>query len=200
MASYGTHRQLTNRFLPFATCASLFAAALVACSSDEGSSGGGADGGGGAARTGGAGQPGSGGDGNPATGGDGDPGSGGDGSPGTGGSGGGGGDGTMGGVVPGTDHYDCGAPTGTLPSLKLVEYATGFDSPVLVTHAPNDTERLFVVEQPGVIRVVKNGTRNASTCMDISDRVSFGGNTGRTTCARGLLGVEFPPDYERKRL
>lgn len=200
MASYGTHRQLTNRFLPFATCASLFAAALVACSSDEGSSGGGGDSSGGTTSTGGDGQPGSGGDGNPATGGDGDPGSGGDGNPGAGGSGGGGGDGTMGGVVPGTDHYDCGAPTGTLPSLKLVEYATGFDSPVLVTHAPNDTERLFVVEQPGVIRVVKNGTTNASPFLDISDRVSFGGNTGGTTWEQGLLGLAFHPDYDENGL
>lgn len=111
-----------------------------------------------------------------------------------------GGDGTTGSVIPGTDHYDCSPPSGELPPLKLVEYATGFNSPLLVTHAPNDTERLFVVEQPGVIQVVKGGVKNPEPFLDIQSQVSFGGNSGGTTWEQGLLGLAFHPDYDENGL
>ena len=55
-----------------------------------------------------------------------------------------------------------GDPTGnTLPpgdvDVHLEQVATGLDFPLLVTAAPGDTGRLFVVEKGGTVRVLKHG-------------------------------------------
>ncbi|MGD8791249.1 MAG: PQQ-dependent sugar dehydrogenase [Anaerolineae bacterium] len=67
--------------------------------------------------------------------------------------------------------------------------ASGLDHPVQVTHAGDGSGRLFVVEQPGRIRVVRNGTVLPDSYLDLSTQVVYGGE-------RGLLGLAFHPDYE----
>jgi glucose/arabinose dehydrogenase len=66
-----------------------------------------------------------------------------------------------------------------------------FTRPVDLQHA-NDN-RLFVVEQAGVISVFSNepAVENATVYLDIEDRVDDGGNE------EGLLGLAFHPDYQR---
>ena len=59
-----------------------------------------------------------------------------------------------------------------------------------MTGAPGLPQLLFVVEQGGRIRVLRNGHRLARPFLDISGLVSFEGE-------RGLLSVAFPPDYRR---
>jgi len=49
--------------------------------------------------------------------------------------------------------------------------------------------RLFVVEQAGLIRVIKNGTLQAAPYLDIHSLVLSGGE-------RGLLSVAFDPDFK----
>jgi len=65
-----------------------------------------------------------------------------------------------------------------------------FSSPVHLTHAPDGTDRIFVVEVAGRIRVFQNSDNASSTTtfLDISDRVRSGGE-------EGLLGLAFDPDY-----
>lgn len=67
-----------------------------------------------------------------------------------------------------------------------------FDFPVDITHSNDGTNRLFVVEQAGVIKVFENKrtTANASLFLDIRNKVSYGGEAG-------LLGLAFHPDYRR---
>ncbi|MEZ5022998.1 MAG: PQQ-dependent sugar dehydrogenase [Chitinophagales bacterium] len=75
------------------------------------------------------------------------------------------------------------------PNLVVDEYASGFTSPVNISHAHDD--RLFVVEQPGVIKIIDNdGVIRDTAFLDIKDRVNDGGNE------QGLLGLAFPPDYQ----
>jgi glucose/arabinose dehydrogenase len=65
-----------------------------------------------------------------------------------------------------------------------------FSSPVDLQYAPDGTDRVFVVEQSGIIKVLENN-RNTTTTkvfLDITDRVTSGGETG-------LLGLAFHPDY-----
>ncbi len=68
--------------------------------------------------------------------------------------------------------------------------------PVYVTYAPGDTQRLYVVEKPGAIRVVDRvtGALNPAALLDINDLVG-GGNSPNDE--RGLLGIAFHPDYQR---
>jgi glucose/arabinose dehydrogenase len=63
----------------------------------------------------------------------------------------------------------------------------GFDAPVDVTSAPGDPTTLYVVERPGVIKIVKNGSV-AGTFLDIRSRVKSGGE-------QGLLSIAFHPQY-----
>ncbi len=65
--------------------------------------------------------------------------------------------------------------------------AGGFDAPVYVTSAPGDPATLYVVEQPGTIKIVKNGSVTG-TFLDIRSRIKSGGE-------QGLLSVAFHPQY-----
>ena len=83
------------------------------------------------------------------------------------------------------------AQGGQLPTLTLGTPLGGFSSPVGITHAGDGTGRLFVIQQGGQIRLVKNGVLQATPFLNISTRISSGGE-------RGLLGLAFPHDYARK--
>lgn len=65
--------------------------------------------------------------------------------------------------------------------------ADTFTRPVDLTHA-NDN-RLFVVEQRGLIWILQGGERSETPFLDIRDRVNDAGNE------QGLLGLAFHPDY-----
>lgn len=73
-------------------------------------------------------------------------------------------------------------------SIALEPVASGFTKPVLVTHAGDGSGRLFVVEQTGRIRILKNGTVLAAPFLDLSRSVSKGGE-------QGLLGLAFHPSF-----
>lgn len=78
-------------------------------------------------------------------------------------------------------------PAARAASLSFAAHATGFDRVTDVENAGDG--RLFVVEQPGAIRVVQSdGTVLATPFLDISAKVSCCGE-------RGLLGLAFHPDY-----
>jgi glucose/arabinose dehydrogenase len=64
-----------------------------------------------------------------------------------------------------------------------------FDKPVYATGAPGAPKLLFVVEQPGTVRVVKSGHKLRHPFLNIRGEVGFDGDE------RGLLSIAFPPDY-----
>jgi glucose/arabinose dehydrogenase len=72
--------------------------------------------------------------------------------------------------------------------LTTALVANGFAQPVYATAPPGDQARIFVVEQAGRIRIVKNGTVLAVSFLDITGPVLSGGE-------RGLLGLAFHPNY-----
>ena len=74
--------------------------------------------------------------------------------------------------------------------LELELFASGFDRPVNIKHAGDN--RLFIVEQDGLIRILNdNGTIESTPFLDIDNRVS-GSDTGNE---KGLLGLAFHPNY-----
>lgn len=79
----------------------------------------------------------------------------------------------------------------TWPTITMSSPVAGFVRPTFITHAGDGSGRLFVTEQEGTIRIIKNGVLLATPFLDISDRVRAGGE-------RGLLSVVFPPGYARK--
>jgi glucose/arabinose dehydrogenase len=77
-----------------------------------------------------------------------------------------------------------------------IQVASGFNSPLYVTHAGDDTGRLFVVEQDGYIFVLdENGSYDDfDPFLDISALLSPDVFQGGYT-ERGLLGLAFHPDF-----
>lgn len=89
-------------------------------------------------------------------------------------------------VVPSNADLD-----GDLTSLRI---GSGYNSPVHLAVAPGDNERLFIVEQPGTIRIIKNGVPLATPFLNITAIVRDSGNE------EGLLSVAFHPDYQSNGL
>jgi uncharacterized repeat protein (TIGR01451 family) len=81
------------------------------------------------------------------------------------------------------------AESGTLQITLDQVAASGLDHPVLVTHAGDGSKRLFILEQPGQIKIAQNGLVLSTPFLDIRSKISYGGE-------RGLLGLAFHPNYE----
>ncbi len=79
----------------------------------------------------------------------------------------------------------CTPRSGTTIGLDPV--ATGLVQPVGITGPPGDA-RLFVVEQTGKVRVIKNGALLSVPFLDVTVRIVSGGE-------RGLLGTAFHPQF-----
>jgi glucose/arabinose dehydrogenase len=82
-----------------------------------------------------------------------------------------------------------GVAAGQGDRVRLVKVGD-FSAPLHVTAPPGDRRRAFVVEQAGRIWVVRGGKRLPEPFLDISGRISAGGE-------RGLLSLAFAPDYGR---
>ena len=79
---------------------------------------------------------------------------------------------------------------GDFPNVRAYTWklvATGFESPVDIQFPPDDSGRMFVVEQPGRIRVAAASGLATAPFLDITDRVNSRGNE------QGLLGLAFHP-------
>ena len=80
-------------------------------------------------------------------------------------------------------------PVGSGEGGVVLRHLGDFDHPVYAAAAPGLPKLLFVVEQPGRIRVLRSGTLLPRPFLDIADRVTTTDNE------QGLLSVAFPPDY-----
>jgi glucose/arabinose dehydrogenase len=68
-------------------------------------------------------------------------------------------------------------------------YAGGFTQPIYLTHAGDDSGRVFIIEKPGRIWIMQNGQRLDTPFLDIRDIV------GSQQFEQGLLSLAFHPDY-----
>lgn len=81
----------------------------------------------------------------------------------------------------------------TVPPIKLLPFiSSGLSAPVFMTSAHDGTNRLFIVQQGGIIRVLQPGSATPTTFLNITSRVLSGGE-------RGLLGLAFHPQYSTNR-
>jgi glucose/arabinose dehydrogenase len=68
-----------------------------------------------------------------------------------------------------------------------------FDHPTYVTGAPGFPKLLFVVEQPGRVRVLRGGHELRAPFLDLRGMVGYDGGE------RGLLSIAFPSDYRKTK-
>ena len=93
--------------------------------------------------------------------------------------------------------FSWGAPKGLgqTQSDYLIQVAfpnLTFNQPVGIVNSGDGTNRFFVIEQSGVIRVFENSQTvvDSTVFLNISNKVVFGGE-------QGLLGLAFHPNYSQ---
>jgi Glucose/sorbosone dehydrogenases len=77
-------------------------------------------------------------------------------------------------------------------TARLQTVLTGLNRPILLRSSPDNTKRLFVVQQTGQILVVEPGMSVATTFIDLSSKIFVPTSTGDE---RGLLGLAFHPQF-----
>ncbi len=76
--------------------------------------------------------------------------------------------------------------------IKREVVAAGIVGPPHLTNAGDGSGRLFIADQAGLVRIVKNGVLLPRPFLDLTDRI-VAVNPGFDE--RGLLGLAFHPDY-----
>lgn len=71
--------------------------------------------------------------------------------------------------------------------------ARGLEQPLYLTHDGVDPDRMYVLEQPGRIRIIERGNLLPDAWLDIEKRVHSGGECG-------LLGLAFHPEFAENGL
>ena len=88
------------------------------------------------------------------------------------------------------------APQEILPAEVSIELepivTTGLSAPVLVTSARDGSNRLFIVEQTGRIKVLQPGSNTPTVFLNVASKIVSGGE-------RGLLGLTFHRDFSNNR-
>jgi glucose/arabinose dehydrogenase len=79
-------------------------------------------------------------------------------------------------------------PSGPPPTLALNLVVSGLSSPLDLESPDDGSGRLFVVEQGGRIKIIQNGAVLSPPFLDISSKITTGGEMG-------LLGVTFHPNF-----
>ncbi len=81
-----------------------------------------------------------------------------------------------------------------LDTVGLELIADGLNSPVLLREAPDDSGRLFIVDQAGVIRILTpDGDLLETPFLDLRDELV---DLMPSFDERGLLGLAFHPEYD----
>jgi glucose/arabinose dehydrogenase len=79
-------------------------------------------------------------------------------------------------------------PKNPVNSINLEPVVSGLVQPLYVTHAFDD--RLFILEQNGIIRIYQNGDLLPTPFLDVTGPVGYNSNE------QGLLGLAFHPNYQ----
>jgi glucose/arabinose dehydrogenase len=82
---------------------------------------------------------------------------------------------------------------GPPPTLVLTPVVSGLTNPVDLQFPNDGSNRMFVVEQAGSIRILANGSLLPTPFLDITARISSGGEMG-------LLGLAFHPQFTQNHL
>ena len=82
-------------------------------------------------------------------------------------------------------------------NARLIQFAGGFERPLFLTHAGDDSGRLFVVEQTGSVHIIQDGEVLDVPFLDVSQLVGtrLDLSDPENSSENGLLGLAFHPDY-----
>jgi hypothetical protein len=90
------------------------------------------------------------------------------------------------------DRASAKSPIVQAAGLELAPVLDGLSSPIYITNARDGSNRLFIVEQAGIIKILKPGSDAPTVFLNIISKVRSGGE-------RGLLGLAFHPQFSTNR-
>lgn len=96
-------------------------------------------------------------------------------------------------VILAATFHACTLGRSIPPRVRLELIADGFTSPVALIDPSDDTGRLFVAEQTGLIWILVNGKRSEQPFLDLREKVV---KLNSFYDERGLLGFAFHPDFK----
>lgn len=76
--------------------------------------------------------------------------------------------------------------------IRLTQVTSGVSAPTDIQNANDGSGRMFIVQQSGIIRILRNGALVATPFLNISSKTRADGE-------RGLLGLAFPPGFAQKQ-
>ena len=79
------------------------------------------------------------------------------------------------------------------PQLEFNQVAAGFNDPLDVVNAGDGSNRLFIIERTGLIRIYNGSTVEATPFLNLSTTITDAGSE------QGLLSLAFHPDYSSNR-
>ncbi|MBS1825512.1 MAG: PQQ-dependent sugar dehydrogenase [Acidobacteria bacterium] len=88
----------------------------------------------------------------------------------------------------GLHHIILAITTLSAQEIRLAPIATSVDAPTDIQHAPGQPGVLYLVQQNGLIRILRNGAIDPAPFLDIRSKTRADGE-------RGLLGLAFPPSF-----
>ena len=92
------------------------------------------------------------------------------------------------------DHLLPSIERGTI-AINLSPVATGLAAPLYGISPPGDTQRLFILEQNGLMLVRQNNAMLPTPALDLRTRVAPPLNPASPNDERGLLGLAFHPGF-----
>ncbi len=72
--------------------------------------------------------------------------------------------------------------------IRLTRVAGGIAAPTDIENAADGSGRLFLVQQNGIVKILRNGSILPQPFLDITSKTAANGE-------RGLLGIAFPPGF-----
>lgn len=90
-------------------------------------------------------------------------------------------------ILPAIEHGDI--------AIRLDPIVTGMGAPDYAISPPGDMERLFVVEQKGLLQIVANGSLLPTPALDMQARLGNSFNPANANDERGFLGLAFHPQF-----
>ena len=82
------------------------------------------------------------------------------------------------------------------PQIEGKLIAQNFDKPVYIKNYPGINDRLLVVQQDGIIKIIENNVVNQIPFLDISDRTHLPLFPGDEM---GMLGLAFHPKFDENK-
>ncbi len=77
-------------------------------------------------------------------------------------------------------------------TIRLQPFLSGLSRPVLIRNAGDGSNRLFIVQQAGTVKVLQPGANSTTDFINLSSKITVPTATGDE---RGLLGLAFHPQF-----